>query len=232
VPIAIAGLVGLIYGALCGISSTDFKRLIAFSSLSQMGFILLGAAMLTPASHYGAAFMIMSHGLIVAMLYFLADVAADHAARRNTDQLGGLTSTMPAFWGFTTVGLLAALGLPGSCGFVGPVLILPGTFAAAGKNSVLIHGGQVSVAAIYAMGIIGCIGTILSAVAMLRPLHRNFGGRENAKSTTESDVGQRELAILIPLTVMIVLLGIVPAIAYFAFTRTTIDALDRVLSLR
>src|SRR4029078_8817111 len=130
---AVIGVVSIIYGALCAMSQTDFKKLVAYSSVSHMGFVTLGAAVMTTAAVNGALFMMIAHGITSAMMFFLVGVVYDRAHHRELSRFGGLATTMPVYTGFSTVGMFANLGLPGLCGFVGEVMVLIGSFAAA-KN--------------------------------------------------------------------------------------------------
>src|SRR5207244_10727812 len=125
---AIVGVVSIIYGALCAMSQTDFKKLVAYSSVSHMGFVTLGAAMMTPAAVNGALFMMIAHGITSAALFFIVGVVYERAHHREIARFGGLATTMPVYTGLSTVAFFANLGLPGLCGFVGEVMVLLGAF--------------------------------------------------------------------------------------------------------
>ena len=139
--IAIIGVVSIIYGALCAMAQTDFKRLVAYSSVSHMGYVVLGAAMMTTASFNGALFMMVAHGITSAMMFFIVGVVYERAHHRDLGRFGGLAQTMPVYTGFSTVAMFANLGLPGLCGFIGEVMVLLGAFGAARPSSILISGG-------------------------------------------------------------------------------------------
>src|SRR5205823_5725572 len=115
------------------------KRLVAYSSISHMGFVILGAALLTEAGTNGAIFMMVAHGITSAAMFFIVGVAYDRAQHREISRFGGLATTMPVFTGYSTVLIFAALGLPGLCGFWGEILVLLGAFRAAGPESVLMR---------------------------------------------------------------------------------------------
>src|SRR6185436_19554736 len=134
--IAIIGVVSIIYGALCAMSQTDFKKLVAYSSVSHMGFVTLGAAVMTTAAVNGALFMMIAHGITSAMMFFVVGVIYERAHHRELNRMGGLATTMPIYTGFSTVACFANLGLPGLCGFVGEVLVLLGSFQAAKSTSI------------------------------------------------------------------------------------------------
>src|SRR5437773_11720465 len=135
--IGIIGVVSIIYGALAAMAQTDFKRLVAYSSVSHMGFVTLGAALMTPTSVNGALFMMIAHGITSAMMFFVVGVVYERAHHRELGRFGGLATTMPVYTGFSTVACMANLGLPGLCGFVGEVMVLLGSFQAAKSGSIL-----------------------------------------------------------------------------------------------
>ncbi len=224
--VGIIGVVSIIYGALCAMGQTDFKRLVAYSSVSHMGLVVLGAAMLTPAAVNGALFMMVAHGITSAMLFFVVGVVYERAHHRELSRFGGLASTMPVYWSFATVAFFANLGLPGLCGFVGEVLVLIGAFQAAREGSILMQLGA-SRTAIYALAVIACFGVILTAGYMLWAMQRVFFGPEKPEYKLFPEVSNREVLVLTPLTVMAILLGILPTMFYFAFTQTTVNAVFR-----
>jgi NADH-quinone oxidoreductase subunit M len=147
--IALIGVVSIIYGALCAMAQTDFKKLVAYSSVSHMGFVTLGAAVMTPTAINGALFMMIAHGITSAMMFFVVGVIYERAHHRVLDRFGGLATTMPVYTGFSTVACFANLGLPGLCGFVGEVMVLLGAFGAAKNSSILVSEGWATPAQIY-----------------------------------------------------------------------------------
>src|SRR5437870_2219814 len=110
---AVVGVVSIIYGALCAMAQTDFKKLVAYSSVSHMGFVTLGAAMMTHASVNGALFMMVAHGITSAMLFFIVGVIYERAHHREIARFGGIATTMPVYTGLASLGMFANLGLPG-----------------------------------------------------------------------------------------------------------------------
>src|SRR4051794_26432026 len=166
--IAIIGVVSIIYGALCAMAQQDFKKLVAYSSVSHMGFVVLGAAMMTDSAVNGALFMMVAHGITSAMLFFIVGVVYERAHHRDLNRMGGLATTMPMYTGFSTVGFFANLGLPGLCGFVGEVLVLIGSFAAAKPDSILMqYTNGAAYYPIMTLAVIACFGVILTAGYML-----------------------------------------------------------------
>src|SRR5207253_5683693 len=157
---AIVGVVSIIYGALCAMAQTDFKKLVAYSSVSHMGFVTLGAAVMTDAAVNGALFMMVAHGITSAMMFFIVGVVYERAHHRELSRFGGLATTMPVYAGFSTVGFFANLGLPGLCGFVGEVMVLLGAFQAARSDSILMQGDASRYHAIITLAVIACFGVI------------------------------------------------------------------------
>jgi NADH-quinone oxidoreductase subunit M len=225
--IAIIGVVGIIYGALCAMAQTDFKRLVAYSSVSHMGFVILGAAMMTPAAVNGALFMMVAHGITSAMMFFVVGVIYDRAHHRELSRLGGVATTMPVYWGLSAVGFFANLGLPGLCGFVGEVLVLLGSFQAARGDSIIRHAGATA-GQVCPLAIIACFGVVLNAAYMLWAMQRVFFGPERPEYKTFPEVDAREITVLTPLAVMAILLGILPSAFVFAFTNQTVAGLFRI----
>src|SRR5258708_23683376 len=156
------GVVSIIYGALCAMSQTDFKKLVAYSSVSHMGFVTLGAAMMTTAAANGALFMMVAHGVTSAMMFFIVGVVYERAHHRELSRFGGLATTMPVYTGFSTVACMANLGLPGLCAFVGEVMVLLGSFQAARDGSILRNAGA-SAETIRLIALLTCFGRILNA---------------------------------------------------------------------
>ena len=127
---ALAGLAvfGILYGALCAMAQTDWKKLVAYSSVSHMGYVTLGLAVLTRTGFDGAYYQMIAHGISSAMMFFLVGVVYERAHHRDLNAFGGLAQPMPRYWALSTIGFFASLGLPGMCGFVGEVFVLLGTF--------------------------------------------------------------------------------------------------------
>ena len=227
--VATVGVVSIIYGALVAMAQTDFKKLVAYSSVSHMGFVTLGAAMMTPAAVNGALFMMIAHGITSAMMFFLVGVVYDRAHHRDLTRFGGLATTMPVYAGFSSVGFFANLGLPGLCGFVGEVMVLIGAFTAARNGSILRSHGATA-GQIYPFAVIACFGVILTAGYMLWTIQRVFFGPEKSEYKSFPDVSAREITVLAPLTVMCILLGILPTLFFFIFTNETVKAMFKIFS--
>ncbi|HEY7118488.1 MAG TPA: NADH-quinone oxidoreductase subunit M, partial [Tepidisphaeraceae bacterium] len=229
---AFVGVFSIVYGALCAMAQRDFKRLVAYSSVSHMGFVVLGAAVMTRTAANGALFMMVAHGITSAMLFFIVGVIYDRAHHRELSRFGGLATTMPLYTGLSTVGMMANLGLPGLCGFVGEILVLLGSFEAARPDAILVRSGFATPHQVYPLAILACSGVILSAAYMLWTLQRVFFGPPRAEFQNFPEVDPREQVVLWPLAVMAILLGVLPTVFFFAFTESTVDSLFRLFALK
>jgi len=223
--VALVGVVSIIYGALCAMGQRDFKKLVAYSSVSHMGLVVLGISVLTPAGMSGAIFMMVAHGLISAMLFFVVGVAYERVHHREMSRMGGLAVTLPVFTGLSAVAMFANLGLPTLAGFVGEVMVLLGAFGAAGPDSILRAGGYASASQIYVLACVACFGMILTAGYMLWTVQRVFFGPVRADAELPADLDGRELFVLVPLAALTILLGVLPGVFVFYFTDQTVAAL-------
>lgn len=207
--IALFGMINIVYGALVALSQKDFKKLIAYSSVSHMGYVLLGMASLTSTGINGAILQMFNHGTITAMLFLLVGVVYDRAHTRGINEFGGLASKLPVYTGFITVAFFAAIGLPGLSGFVSEALVFLGAF---GNESIRI------------VTVISTLGILLGAAYMLWTLQRIFFGEFNTRWEGITDLDKRELTMLIPLTIIIIFLGIYPS-AMLDIMNTSVNSL-------
>jgi len=212
--LALIGVISILYGALCAMAQSDFKKLVAYSSVSHMGYVLLGIAVMTPAGLQGAMFQMIAHGISSPMCFFLVGVIYDRAHHREINRFGGLWLTMPKYGTMATIGFFASLGLPGLCGFIGEVWVLLGTFDA-GKNPAMPWA--------YAMAILAAAGVILTAGYILWLIRRVYLGKERDEYSGYSDANPRETLILVPMAVLCIALGIFPSQTVFNFTNGTLD---------
>ncbi len=210
--LALIGVISIIYGALCAMAQTDFKKLVAYSSVSHMGYVLLGIAVLTPAGFQGAMFQMLAHGISSPMCFFLVGVIYDRAHHREINRFGGLWLTMPRYGTMATIGFFASLGLPGLCGFIGEVWVLLGTF----------DGGTRFWWA-YPMAIIAAAAVILTAGYILWLIRRVYLGREKEEYAGFPDAEPRETFILVPMAILCIAMGIFPMQTVFNFTNGTLD---------
>lgn len=191
--IALLGVVNIVYGALCAMAQTDMKKLIAYSSVSHMGFVLLGMSALTPEGINGAVIQMFNHGTITAMLFILVGVIYDRAHHREINKFGGLYLTMPRYAVWVAFAFFAALGLPGLSGFIGEALVFLGSYPTYPRLTILALSG-----------------VVLGAAYLLWTIQRAFLGKENEKYKGFPDINLREVLSLAPLAVLVVALGVYP----------------------
>ena len=193
---AVFGVINILYGALCAMAQTDLKKLVAYSSVSHMGFCLLGMAAVTDAGMMGSMFQMFNHGTITSMLFLLVGVLYDRAHTRGVNDFGGVAAVMPKYAGFFGFAFMASLGLPGLSGFISEALIFIGAFKA--------FTGLV---------ILAVLGVIITAAYHLWAIQRVHLGPFNTKWSsvlTNNDMNFREALCLLPLAIIVLVLGFYP----------------------
>jgi len=222
--LALLGVINIIYGALCAMAQTDFKKLVAYSSISHIGYVLLGIAVMTEMGFQGAMFQVIAHGISSPMCFFLVGVIYDRAHHRDINRFGGLWLTMPIYGSLATLGFFASLGLPGLCGFIGEVYVLLGTFSAAGVHTWMTWAKL--------MAVVAAFGVVLTAGYILWLIQRVYLGpaKPEYAAFSENDANAREVFILAPLAILAIVLGILPKQSLFNFMNGTLDHLVRHLS--
>ncbi len=191
--IAFMGMVNILYGAFCAMAQKDLKKLVAYSSISHMGYVMLGMSAFTDAGMNGAVFQMFNHGTITAMLFLLVGVIYDRAHHREIAGFGGLANVMPRYLGITSIAFFASMGLPGLSGFISEAMVFIGAF-------------QVW----RTMTIISVFGIIITAGYLLWTIQRMFFGTTNPKYADLPEINARELFTLVPLAVIVIFLGIWP----------------------
>jgi NADH-quinone oxidoreductase subunit M len=187
-------VVGIIYGALVAMVQPDIKRLVAYSSVSHLGFVMLGIFALDPQGVQGAIYQMLNHGISTGGLFLLIGMIYLRRHTREISEFGGLWRSVPVFAAVFMVVMLSSIGLPGLNGFVGEFLILLGTFLSR------------SLAAEMAV-----IGLILGALYMLYAYERvMFGPITKAVNETIADLNAREIWVMGPLIALMLLMGIYP----------------------
>jgi NADH-quinone oxidoreductase subunit M len=222
--IGLLAAIAIVYAALACLAQKDLKRLIAFSSVGHMGFVMLGIATLTTIGINAALFGMVAHGIITGMLFFCVGSVYDrYHTREMADIGGGLMQKLPYLGGVFAFVAIASLGLPGLAGFWGEVMALLSSFEPAG---VLSDAGLTGV--FRAFMIAGGIGTILTAGYFLWMLQRvNMGSTpEKWKRESFPDVVAVEWVSWVPLLVAIVAFGLFPRLL-FGVTQEGADALGR-----
>jgi NADH-quinone oxidoreductase subunit M len=198
----VAVLGGIIYGALCAWKQDDVKRLIAYSSVAHLGYVMLGIFALTQASLEGSVLQMVNHGISTGLLFLLFGVIYDRRHTRGIDQFGGLAKPMPLYAALFIIATLASIGLPTTNGFVGEFMIITGSF----MSHTL--GRMVGMQAVGA-----AIGVILGAVYMLMVVQKMFFGPVTNKENAHlPDMTERELVAATPLVLMIFVIGLFPNI--------------------
>ncbi|MDX3916035.1 MULTISPECIES: complex I subunit 4 family protein [Olivibacter] len=221
--IGLIGVVSIIYGALNALAQQDLKRLVAYSSVSHMGFVLLGLASLTPEGISGAMFQMISHGFLSAMLFFLVGVLYDRVHDRMIYNFRGLASIMPKYTAFVAIAFFASLGLPGFSAFIAEAFTIIGAFNAESVNGLLPRW----------MAIGGAVGILLSAAYFLWTLQRMFFGHTRLKGGSQweaalTDVGRRETWALVPMVLLALLFGIMPSLVFDKINASVLSLIELV----
>ena len=212
--IGIFGAINIIYGAFCALAQQDLKKMVAYSSISHMGYVLLGLAAGNSEGMVGALYQMFNHGTITAMLFLLVGVIYDRAHTRQIDKFGGLASYMPVYTAVVTIAWFASLGLPGLSGFISEAFVFVGAFSSITTRYIAM---------------VSVLGIVFGAAYLLWSLQRVFLGKRKADAAYDLEIGAdghehihfhdwkgkidldaRELTMLVPLVVITIFLGIYP----------------------
>jgi len=214
-------VIGIVYGSLVAMVQTDIKKLVAYSSVSHLGFVVLGIFSMTEEGIQGAMIQMINHGLSTGALFLIVGMLYDRRHTRDISQFGGLSARLPVFATLFMIVMLSSIGLPGLNGFVGEFLILLGSF----KSTLL--GSHVYT-------IIAASGVIFAAVYMLWMFQRvMFGKLTNPANQSLHDLSGREIAVLVPIIVFIVWIGVYPSTflkSSAASTRQIVRVLEQARS--
>ena len=195
--LGLLGVIGILYGAAIAIVQKDMKRLVAYSSVSHLGFVVLGIAALTPLAATGSVLQMVNHGLSTGALFLLVGMLYDRAHTRQISDFSGVASVLPVYSGLFLFICLGSLGLPGLNGFVGEFMILNGSFPVLRVLTILATGG-----------------VVLGAIYLLWLYQRVFHGPERLphpeRRSLWRDLSFRELAAVVPLLIMTVVIGVYP----------------------
>ncbi|MDP9005747.1 MAG: NADH-quinone oxidoreductase subunit M [Actinomycetota bacterium] len=187
------GVIGIIYGAVVAAMQRDLKRLVAYSSVAHLGFIVLGTFAFTTQGLSGGVIQMVNHGISTGALFLLVGMISDRRHTREISALSGLQKAAPVLAGVFTVVMFSSIGLPGLNGFVGEFLVLIGSFPTRRWWAV-----------------VATAGVILAALYLLWAYQRVFHGVPEGENATMPDMSRRELAVMAPLLAAIVLLGVYP----------------------
>jgi NADH-quinone oxidoreductase subunit M len=211
-----AALGGIIYGAFCAWRQADLKRLVAYSSVAHLGYVMLGLFAASQASTEGAVLQMVNHGISTGALFLLVGVIYDRRHTRMLDDFGGLAKPMPVYAALFVIATLASIGLPATNGFIGEFMIITGTFTSNKLGNV---------AGIQAVG--AALGVILAAIYMLKAVQQMFFGPTNKEENKKvKDINGREILAVAPLILAIFVIGLAPNL----LLNQSHDAVARVLS--
>ena len=198
-------IIGIIYGALVAMVQPDIKRLVAYSSVAHMGFVILGMFSFTEAGMQGALYTMLSHGVTTGALFLLVGFIYERRHTREITQFGGLANVMPVYATLFVITTMASIGLPFLNGFVGEFLIMIGMF----QSHAL--GVTASVNWNYIAAMLAGTGVIFAAVYLLWMVQRVFFGKvTNDKNKTLADLSWREIGLITPLLILMVYMGVYP----------------------
>jgi NADH-quinone oxidoreductase subunit M len=198
----VAVLGGILYGGFCAWRQDDVKRLVAYSSVAHLGYVMLGLFAATQSSIEGAVLQMFNHGIATGALFLLVGVIYDRRHTRMLDEFGGLAKVMPVYATLFVIATMASVGLPGTNGFVGEFLIITGTFV----SNKLGH-----VNGIQAVG--AALGVIIAALYMLTAVQKMFFGPiTRDENRNLKDINTREILAVAPLIIAIFVIGLAPNI--------------------
>ena len=211
--LAVLGVVNIVYGALAAFSQDNLKRRLAYSSISHMGFVLIGISSFTALGINGAMLQMISHGLIAAVLFFLSGVTYERTHTLSMDKMGGIAKSMPTTYALFTVASMASLALPGMSGFAGELTIFLGLTT----SDVYSDGFKTTIV------FLSAVGLLITPIYLLSMLRRVFFGKQLESSDKPwLDAKPRELAISLCLIVPIIGIGLYPKIATQTYDTTTV----------
>lgn len=206
-PMLALSVIAIIYGAIVCLAQTDLKRLIAYSSVSHMGFVTLGIFALNTQGIEGGILQMINHGIVTGALFLCVGIVYDRTHSRQIKDYGGLASVLPVYAAFFMVFTLAAIGLPGLNGFIGEFLIILGGFKAAKWA-----------------GILAATGIIIGAAYMLWLYQRVFFMETNEKVKGLNDMDLREIITLLPLVILVLWIGVYPN-TFLSFMHPSVEHL-------
>jgi NADH-quinone oxidoreductase subunit M len=194
--VGVLAVIGIVYGAIVAMMQSDVKRLVAYSSVSHMGFVILGIFTLTPEGSSGAVLQMVNHGLSTGLLFFAIGMLYERTHTRDMAEMGGLATVTPWIAATFLVATLSAIGLPGLNNFVGEFLVILGAFGADRW-----------------LGAVAVTGVVLGAIYMLWAYQRTFQGPQAERHRGLLDIVPREVAAVIPVVALMLVLGVYPKVA-------------------
>ena len=193
--VSVLAVIGIVYGAVCALMQTDIKRLVAYSSVSHLGFVVLGLFAFTTQSVTGGVLQMVNHGLATGALFLLVGMVYERTHTRELGEMGGLASVMPWLLGMFLFVVFASVGLPGLNNFVGEFLVIVGTFAVS-----------------HWFGSLASIAVVLAAIYLLWSYQRMAHGPIHPEHRQLPDVNLREALVLAPVLALLLVLGVYPGL--------------------
>jgi NADH-quinone oxidoreductase subunit M len=214
--VAVLAIIGILYGALVAYAQKDVKKLVAYSSVSHLGFVMLGLFALNPLGIEGGILQMVNHGLSTGALFLIVGMIYERRHTRSLDEFGGLWKVMPVLGTLSLVVMLSSVGLPGLNGFVGEFSILMGSFTSTAIDFPFA-------------AVIAAIGVIFSAVYLLHMFQEVFLGRLTREANKSlHDISLREILTLAPILVMIFWIGLYPK-PFFGLIAPAVEKLLAIL---
>ncbi len=225
--IALMGVISIVYAGFNALAMKDIKKMIAYSSVSHMGFVLLGIASLTVEGMNGAVYQMFSHGILATLLFLVAGVLYDRTHDRMIENYRGLAVKMPVYTAIVIIAFFASFGLPGFSGFIAELFILLGAFNAEFVNGLLPTW----------MAVVATLGILLGAVYYLWTLQRMFFGKfwiRTGVTWKEGlyDLDKREKVVLIPLAILAVVFGLFPHLLLDAISIDIRELVNSILAAK
>ena len=209
---ALLAVIGILYGAAVSYAQQDVKKLVAYSSVSHLGFVMLGLFALNPQGIQGGILQMVNHGLSTGALFIIVGMIYERRHTRDMDAFGGLWKVLPVYAVLTLIVTLSSMGLPGLNGFVGEFTILLGAFGSEAIGTSWYAG-------------LAAIGVILAAVYMLYMFQKMFMGPvDKEENRTLKDLNLREIITLVPLLIFIFWIGLYPK-PFFSLMAPAVDKL-------
>ncbi len=220
----VLAIIGIIYGALVAMVQPDVKRLVAYSSVAHMGFVILGMFSFTEQGMQGALYQMLNHGIATGALFLLVGFIYERRHTRMISEFGGMSSVMPIYATIFVITTMASIGLPFLNGFVGEFLIMIGMW----KSTVLTITADTNWNYIATM--FAGTGVIFAAVYLLWMVQRVFFGKvTNPKNKTLKDLSWREIGLIAPLVFLMVFMGVYPRPFLDASKASVVAIQERVM---